>query len=79
MKKMRILVAGCGSIGVRHLTCLSGRSEAVELSATDPSPDAANRLKALNGAIPFFSDYAEALARSPELVIVCAPTNGTRR
>lgn len=70
---MKVLVVGCGSIGIRHLTCLLAREGKVEPMAFDVSPQGADRVKALSTSIPFFANYDQALAEKPDLVIICTP------
>jgi len=70
---MKILVAGCGSIGIRHLSCLLQGAGGSEIAAFDVNPAAGENVRAVGGGIPFFTDYGEALARRNDLVIVCTP------
>ena len=72
MEKMKILVVGCGSIGLRHLQCLLARDDC-RCMACDSDPGAEERVKKIHPEIPCFSDYRKALAANPELVIVCTP------
>ncbi len=68
---MKVLILGCGSIGLRHIGHLRqlGLSN---LEAADPSPSAQQRVKAQWG-IPVDSDPEKALSRRPDLVLVCTP------
>jgi len=69
---MKILVAGCGSIGLRHLRCLTRRDDC-RLMACDSNPAVGTQIKEIHPEILFFDDYQKALAAVPELVIVCTP------
>lgn len=66
------LVAGCGSIGQRHLRNLRGLG-VTRLAACDP--DAARTAEvAAELGIPTFAEYRAALAAtSPDVVFVCTP------
>jgi len=70
---MKILVAGCGSIGIRHLACLPQSAGGAEISAFDVDPAAEGKVRTVASGIRFFSDWREALARGNDLVIVCVP------
>lgn len=72
MEKMKILVAGCGSIGLRHLRCLALRADC-RLLACDANSGVEKQIKEISPDIQFFDDYSKALATSPELVVVCTP------
>lgn len=70
---LRVLIAGCGSIGRRHARVLAGLGVR-HLSACDPMPE---QRRALQAEVPYanlFSSYAEALADSPDAVFICTPT-----
>ncbi len=69
---MKVLVVGCGSIGLRHLRCLASRKDC-RLMACDSNPAVEALIKEIDPEILFFDDYQEALKNSPELVIVCTP------
>ena len=76
-KKMKIkfLVAGCGSIGLRHITCLLSRRD-VEISAFDLNRDAEQKVREIDARIKFYSDCDEAFAKGQPLVtIVCTPNS----
>ena len=72
MDTMKVLVAGCGSIGLRHLRCLTARKDC-RIMACDSNLNARNAVQEIDPEIRFFSDYREALAAGPELVIICTP------
>lgn len=76
MGRLKFLVVGCGSIGMRHLQCLLPRAAEADLAACDPLPEAVDRVRALGGPIRFHADLAEALAPRPDLAIVCTPNDG---
>jgi len=69
---MKVLVVGCGSIGLRHLRCLSARKDC-RIMACDSNLNARNAVQEIDPEILFFDDYREALESGPELVIVCTP------
>jgi predicted dehydrogenase len=71
---MKILVIGCGSIGIRHLSNLLLRED-VALAAFDPAPSAGELVESLEGEITFFADEELAYAWTPELVIVATPNH----
>jgi len=69
---MRVLVAGCGSIGRRHARIL--RSLRVrELWACDPRPTQRRALLAETPATSEFDSYDQALVEQPDAVFICAP------
>ena len=72
--KRRMLVIGCGSIGLRHLRNLS-RNHTVEPAGLDMNPEVADEVRAIGSGIRFFSDFDSAAAWSPELVIVATPNH----
>ena len=73
MRKYKILVAGCGSIGQRHARLLSMRRD-VELYVTDVSEE--NRDYCLNhfDVKESFKDYEHALEYGMDGVFICVPT-----
>lgn len=68
---MKALVLGCGSIGLRHVGHLL-QLEVSDIEAADPNPDACERARQKFG-IRVSLDPEEALARGPEVVLVCTP------
>ncbi len=74
MSDLRVLIAGCGSIGKRHAGVLRGLG-LTNLSACDPSEESRSGLAALLPGIPLYRRYAEALAaEKPDAVFVLTPT-----
>lgn len=71
---MRILVLGCGSIGERHIRCLS-RIGGVELVACDPRPERLAAMRELYGVAETVEDCAEADLQKTDAVWVCTPTD----
>lgn len=70
---MKFLIAGCGSIGQRHLKNLKSLS-AGELLIFDANKERALEAEKRHGA-KAFSSYEEALAQRPDAVLVCTPTS----
>jgi len=73
-QKIRALVVGCGSIGLRHLNCLCGRND-VEIAATDMAPGAHKAVAKIDNRIDFFESFEDSLAWKPEITIVCTPNS----
>jgi predicted dehydrogenase len=69
---MRFLVTGCGSIGRRHIKNLLSIGN-IEVISHDIFPDGRNKVKELFG-IKTYENYDDALADSPDAVIVATPT-----
>lgn len=73
--KIKILVAGCGSIGLRHVACLISRND-VEIMAFDLNKDAGQKVREIDERIKFYSDCDEAFAKGkPLITIICTPNN----
>ena len=71
-EKYKVLVAGCGSIGRRHLTNLKALG-VKSLAGCDPDAERAREISAELG-VPIFSDYSAALRKlKPDAVLVCTP------
>src|SRR5688500_14609792 len=71
MTAIRVLVAGCGTMGRLHGHAL--RRAGAELSCTDALPEAARALAADVGATPV-PDVAAAVARGIDGAVVTTPT-----
>ena len=72
-KDLKILIAGCGSIGKRHtrvLTELGVKS----ISACDPFEGARSGMRELFPNMTVYSDYAEALKNGFDAVFILTPT-----
>lgn len=69
---MKVLVAGCGSIGLRHLDNLARASVGCRL-AYDVDPAASARAAERTGAVSV-ATLEDALADRPDAVMVCTPT-----
>lgn len=67
---MKILVAGCGSIGKRHAV---NAARLAELGVFDPSEEAREACVQATGGRPF-ADLDQALAWGPDAVVVATPT-----
>jgi predicted dehydrogenase len=75
MMKIKFLVAGCGSIGLRHIACLCTRKD-VEIVAFDLNKEAEQKVKEINEHIRFYSDCDEVFAKEkPLITIVCTPNS----
>ena len=73
--KMKILVAGCGSIGLRHIACLLPRKE-VEVIAFDVNSEAEQKVREIDERIRFFGDCGKAFADGkPAITIICTPNS----
>ena len=74
MDRIRVLVAGCGSIGKRHarLWCEQPAAEVWVCDTLEANLQAAT--EQAPGARPF-TDYAAALAERPDVVYICTPNH----
>jgi len=73
--KMKFLVAGCGSIGLRHMACLLTRKD-VEIAAFDLNKEAELKVREIDGRIKFYNDCDEAFATErPLITIICTPNS----
>lgn len=69
---LSVLVAGCGSIGRRHVRVL--RSLGVkEIRACDPDPHQRDSLAAESPVNRVYEDYETALRDEPAAVLICTP------
>jgi predicted dehydrogenase len=71
---MKFLVAGCGSIGRRHISNLLALGLG-DVIACDPDEAAADAVARSHG-VRAFTDIQTALAETPDAVFVCTPTHG---
>lgn len=71
---LRALVLGCGSIGERHLRCLT-KIGGVELTACDPRPERQEAMRELYGVAHTLGSYDEADLAQQDAVLVCTPTD----
>jgi predicted dehydrogenase len=74
MDKVKIIVVGCGSIGMRHLKNLLLRRD-VELAAMDPRPGAKDDVNSLDNSILFFTEDSQAVKWRPELAVIATPNH----
>lgn len=74
MDKLKVLVLGCGSIGLRHLRNLTARQDA-ELAATDVNDKSESSVKSIRPDIVFFKSLAQAESWHPLLTIVSTPNH----
>lgn len=75
MNELKFLVAGCGSIGLRHLGCLESRKDVNELHAFDVNGDVKSKVKEISDRIAFHDNLDDALAISPDITVVCVPNS----
>ena len=74
MNRLRVLVAGCGSIGQRHIEVLRGLGIS-ELAACDPSEVSRAAVAQAAPGIRLYAEYADALAaEKPDAVFILTPT-----
>jgi len=72
--QMRVLVAGCGSIGRRHIEVLRGLGVG-DLAACDPSEVSREAVAQAVPGVRLYADYTEALAaEKPGAVFILTPT-----
>jgi predicted dehydrogenase len=69
---LRFLVAGCGSIGKRHMKNLRALG-AAEIIACDPSASRREEVHATLG-VPTVASFAEVWERTPDAIVIAAPT-----
>lgn len=72
-QELRVLVAGCGSIGRRHARVLAGLG-VNDLSACDPVLAQRQALAAETPSARLYDSLAAGLAQHPHAVFVCTPT-----
>gem|GEM_PF-1067057 len=72
MKKTKVMVVGCGSIGLRHLKNLKLNST-LDIAALDVNAAAADEVRKIDGRICFFNDFNAAAGWEPALAIVATP------
>lgn len=72
IRKIRALLAGCGSIGRRHARVLTGLGVR-EIWICDPSAEQRAALRAETAAAKEFDSYADALTEKPEAVFILTP------
>ncbi|MCP4594357.1 MAG: aminotransferase class III-fold pyridoxal phosphate-dependent enzyme [bacterium] len=70
---MRVVVVGMGSIGRRHLGNLRRLSDATEILAVDPDPQARAWADA-HGAVAVFESLEDALLQRADAAVLCTPT-----
>lgn len=74
MRKIRIAVIGCGSIGLRHLRNLL-RNDQVEAAAMDADLNSVRYVRAMDSSIRIFSSFRELEAWKTDIVIVATPNH----
>jgi len=71
---LRILVLGCGSIGERHIRCLTNVG-GVTITPVDPRPERLQAMKERYGTTAGLEDYGKADLGEFEAVWVCTPSD----
>ena len=72
-KDLKIVVAGCGSIGLRHIDVLHSMGVG-KIIACDPNHEALDKIKNKYPDIKTQTDYNEALLTNPFAVFILTPT-----
>lgn len=77
MKKIRVLVVGCGNMGASHARAYNKLDEFELVGIVDARKEAVDAFnKSVNGNYKHFSDYASALAElKPDAVAICTYPN----
>lgn len=70
----KLLVVGCGSIGERHIRCLT-KANGVQITPCDPRRARLEQMQECYGTEPGLADYAEADLGDFDAVLVCTPTH----
>lgn len=73
-ERLRLLVLGCGSIGERHIRCLTNLGEA-DVIACDNRPERLEAMKELYGVADTALDYAQVDLSGVDAVMVCTPSD----
>ena len=73
MKKVKVMVVGCGNMGSSHARAYDKLDEFEIVGIVDANPKAVEAFNASVGKqYPYFSDFDEALAKaSPDAVAIC--------
>ena len=73
MKKLRVLVVGCGNMGASHARAYHRLDEYELVGIVDARPEAVEAFnKSVNGNYKYFSDYSSALEElKPDVVAIC--------
>ena len=73
MKKVKVIVVGCGNMGSSHARAYDKLDEFEIVGIVDANPKAVEAFNASIGKqYPYFSDFDEALAKaSPDAVAIC--------
>lgn len=77
MKKLNVLVVGCGNMGASHARAYNKLEEFNLLGIVDKRPEAVAAFnKSVGGNYPHFEDFADALAKTkPDVVAICTYPN----
>lgn len=74
MQELKLLLAGCGSIGKRHLQVLE-RLGMRNIIVCDPNPAALQALLAKNPRLKKAASFETALDQKPDAVFLCTPVS----
>jgi UDP-N-acetyl-2-amino-2-deoxyglucuronate dehydrogenase len=73
-RRIRTVIVGCGRIGQRHATILSGSPDVELVAMADSSHDRAEDFAARFGGRPYPDAGSALAAEAPDLVVVCTPS-----
>lgn len=74
MADIQLLVVGCGSIGERHIRCLT-HVGGVVITPVDPRTERLEAMQRLYGTTPGLTEYDQADLDTFDAVLICTPTN----
>lgn len=74
MKNIKFAVAGCGSIGKRHVAVIDADARSSVISLCDIDKSKAQALSDLYGEVPVYTDYNRFLQESDaDIISICTP------
>ena len=71
-QQLSILIAGCGSIGKRHVRVLNSLG-VLDIRACDPLPKQRQSLLTESPGVKMYESYEAGLAGRPDTVLICTP------
>lgn len=73
-KVIKFAIAGCGSIGTRHIGVISREKNAELVAICDPDEEKCKKLSKEYGNVPYFTDYKKMLDQvTVDIVDICTP------